>query len=254
MLFANERLEEIVKTLNIEGKVVVKDLSAKFNVTEDCIRKDLKVLENEKLLKRTYGGAVPIRKTALNVTIDKRITVNTKSKELIASKAFELIEDNETIFLDISTTNIILARLLASSFKNITVITNMVDIVSSFSECSHSKVICCGGVYNNKIDGFTGSVTIESIQKYKVDKAFIGSCGVNIFDKSVTTFDAEDGNTKKAIMSSGKQVYLVMDNSKFYFDGIYKFASLYDISTIITEGTPSEDICGVLSKTSTEII
>lgn len=254
MLFANERLEEIIKILNTEGKVVVKDLSSRFNVTEDCIRKDLKALESKQLLERTYGGGVPVRKTAVNLNINKRIALNTKPKEIIASKAFDLIEDGETIFLDISTTNILLAQLLARSNKKVTVITNMVDIVSAFSEYPHIKVICCGGIYNNVLDGFIGSVTIESIQKYKVNKAFIGSCGVNIFDKSVTTFDADDGNTKKAIMSSSKQFYLVMDNSKFYFDGIYKFASLYDISTIITEGKPSEDICRVLSKTNTDII
>ena len=75
---------------------------------------------------------------------------------------------------------------------------------------------------------------IENIIKYKVDKAFVGSCGVNIYEKSVTTFDVEDGNTKKAIINSSKETYLVMDNGKFYFDGVYKFADIYDIDAIIT--------------------
>lgn len=59
IMFANERLEEILNILKTEGKVIVKDLSIKFDVTEDCIRKDLKNLEKQKLLERTYGGAVP---------------------------------------------------------------------------------------------------------------------------------------------------------------------------------------------------
>jgi DeoR family transcriptional regulator, glycerol-3-phosphate regulon repressor len=253
-MFANERLNQIIEILNIDGKLIVKDLSLKFNVTEDCIRKDLKNLENKNLLERTYGGAMPVRKSAHNENIQRRKSVNMESKEIIATKAFNLVEDNETIFMDISTTNIMLAKLLANSAKRLTVVTNMMDIISAFSDNNIINVICTGGVFSNQLDGFTGSATIESIQKYKVNRAFIGSCGVNIFDKSITTFDVEDGNTKKAIINAGKNVYLLMNNSKFYSDGIYKFASLYDINSIITESKPTEDICEILAKTDTEIL
>ena len=253
-MFANERLDQILEILNSHGKLIVKDLSLKFSVTEDCIRKDLKNLENKNLLKRTYGGAIPARKSTHNENIQRRKSVNMESKQIIAEKAFNLIEDNETIFMDISTSNIIFAKLLADSTKHITVVTNMIDIISTFSNNNIINVICTGGVFSNKLDGFTGSAAIECIQKYKVDRVFIGSCGVNVFDKSITTFDVEDGNTKKAIINAGKNVYLLMDNSKFYADGIYKFASLYDINYIITESRPAEEICEILDKTDTGIL
>lgn len=253
-MFAQERLDTILNILNKEGKVVVKDLSSKFRVTEDCIRKDLKNLENQNLIKRTYGGAVPIRESAHNERIETRLNINIESKKLIAKKAFDLIQNNETIFLDISTTNILLSELLESSNKKITVITNMIDIVKTFSKNNNIKVICTGGTFSNDLDGFVGSMTIENILKYRVNKAFIGSCGVNIFDKSITTFDVEDGNTKKAIISISKHSYLVMENKKFYFDGVYKFAELFDINTIITEATPNENICDILKETNTKIL
>ncbi|GAA0743012.1 DeoR/GlpR family DNA-binding transcription regulator [Clostridium oceanicum] len=253
-MFAQERLDTILNILNKEGKVVVKDLSSKFKVTEDCIRKDLKNLENQNLIKRTYGGAVPIRESAHNEKIENRININVESKKIIAQKAFNLINENETIFLDISTTNILLADMLAKSNKKITVITNMIDIVKTFSINNNIKVVCTGGTFSNELDGFTGSMTIENILKYRVNKAFIGSCGVNIFDKSITTFDVEDGNTKKSIINIGNHVYLVMENKKFYFDGVYNFANLFNINTIITENTPDESILEVLKETNTKIL
>ena len=62
-MFAEERLDQILNILNSEGKIKVKNLSQHFNVTEDCIRKDLKHLENLGHLKRTYGGAIKVRQS-----------------------------------------------------------------------------------------------------------------------------------------------------------------------------------------------
>ena len=255
ILFAQERHDKIIKVLHNDSKVIVKDLSASFNVTEDCIRKDLKILEGKKLLERTYGGAVLIRKSAPLQDIEMRRTINIASKQVIARKAIDIIKENETIFLDISTTNILLAEELAKTSKRLTIVTNMLDIVSVLSKSDNNiKVICTGGVLCKELDGFTGSMAIEILSNYRPTKCFIGSCGVNILDKSVTTFDVEDGNTKKAIISISKQIFLIMENSKFYIDGTYKFATLYDIDTIITEDTPAKEIIDLLSKTNTKII
>jgi DeoR/GlpR family transcriptional regulator of sugar metabolism len=254
-LFAQERHREILNILHKEGKVIVKDLSTHFNVTEDCIRKDLKILENEDLLERTYGGAVIVRQSAHMQGVEIRKSLNAESKTLIAKKTFDIIEENETVFLDISTTNILLAEKLSKSKKKLTVVTNMLDIISVLNnEDNNVRVISTGGILSKDLDGFIGSATIESILNYKPDKCFIGSCGVNIFDKSVTTFDVEDGNTKKAVIKSSKKVYLVMENSKFYFDGTYKFATLYDIDTIITETAPDNNIINLLGDTDTNIV
>ncbi|TDT62448.1 DeoR/GlpR family DNA-binding transcription regulator [Fonticella tunisiensis] len=253
-MFASERLEEIVKILNREGKVVVKELSQLFNVTEDCIRKDLKNLENQKLIKRTYGGAVLLRSTAREEKIENRKERDLEAKRIIAEKAFGLIEENETIFLDISTINILLSEIIAKSSKRLTVITNMLDIVKSFSNNNTCKVICTGGVFNKELDGFIGAAAIESISKYKVSKAFIGSCGIDIYDGSITTFDVEDGNTKKAIMQSSRKVFLVMENKKFYIDGTYKFAHLQDVNSVITEERPNDNLLEILASNDTSVI
>lgn len=253
-MFAEERLQEILKILKSEGKLKVKELSTKFNVTEDCIRKDLKTLENQGHLKRTYGGAVPIRESAQEQDILLRKEVNLSAKTIIAEKAFNIIKDRETIFLDISTTNILLAKLLSESTKNITIITNMLEILNVLSKKNNITVVATGGILNKSLYGFTGAPTIEFISKYKFDKSFIGSCGVDVFDKSVTTFHIEDGITKKAILEASKKNYLVMENTKFHFDGNYKFTALDDINCIITDIMPETEIKNILDEFNIELI
>ena len=128
-MFTEERQSAIEKCLRENGKVKVKELSEMFQVTEDCIRKDLKILENAGKLKRTYGGAILSQDYPLKRDVVDRRQFNLDKKRTIAAKAFKLIKNNETIFLDISTTNIELAKLLATSNMRVVVVSNMIDIL-----------------------------------------------------------------------------------------------------------------------------
>jgi DeoR family glycerol-3-phosphate regulon repressor len=253
-LFAEERLSEIISLLNSAGKLKVKELSSRFSVTEDCIRKDLKILENQGHLKRTYGGAVQIRESANNYDIRSRKEINVPSKTIIAEKAFGIILDRETIFLDLSTTNILLARLLAGSTKKVTVVTNTLEILNILCSQNNITVVATGGILNKNLLGFTGAATIELISCYKFDKSFIGSCGVDAFDKNITTFDIDDGITKKAIIEASKKSYLVMENNKFQFDGNYKFATLDDIDCIIIDELPDSEIIKILEDSNIKLL
>lgn len=247
-MFPEERLNKIMEILYRDGRVVVKDLSEKFGVSQDSIRKDLKALEKEKLIKRIYGGAILETQIPKFTRVEERKTENVEAKRVIAQKAFNIIRDKETIFLDISSINILLSQILAKSDLNITVISNSIDILYNLSHQDNIQVISPGGILYREVGGFVGSATIEAIKNYRAQKVFIGSSGVDIGENSVSTFNIEDGNTKKAIMDIGKEVILVMENLKFYYGGTYNFTSLNHIDHIITEEKPSDNIVAKLNK------
>lgn len=253
-MFAEERLQEILNILKAEGKVKVKELSVKFDVTEDCIRKDLKVLESQGNLKRTYGGAVQIRESSNAYDMQERSEIDVSNKTIIAEKAFNIITDRETIFLDISTTNILVAKLLTESNKRVTVVTNMLEILNILSKQNNITVVATGGILNKNLNGFTGAPTIDLISRYKFDKCFIGSCGVDVFDRTITTFDIDDGITKSSIISSSKKTFLVMESKKFHLDGNYKFAKIDDIDSIISDKLPDKEITDVIKEFNISII
>lgn len=254
-MFTEERLDEILNILNMQGKVKVKDLSQRFNVTEDCIRKDLKQLEHTGKLKRTYGGAIQVRQSSQIYDISEREKVDISAKSIIAEKALELIQDRETIFLDISTINILIAKALLKSHKRVIVVTNMLEIANILAMSGNNiTVVVAAGVLNKALNGFIGAAANDFIKKYKFDKAFIGSCGIDAFDKSITTFEIEDGITKAAIIQSSKKTFLVMENKKFNVDGNYKFAMIDDIDSIITDEKPNEQIIEILDNSEIELI
>lgn len=252
-MFAQERLEAILEDLKQHGKIMVKDLALQYAVSEDCIRKDLKTLEHEGKLKRTYGGAVAMQNHALKDYAMRKIS-GIEEKQQIAKKAYALIEHKDMIFLDASTSNVYLAKLLAQGEKEITVVSNMVDVLSELTYAPHITLLCCGGLYNPSARAFNGAETNRQIAQYRFDKAFIGSVGLHLQQGEVVTYELEDGITKHTIIQNSKQSYLVMENHKFEFDGNYKFAHLHEIYGIISEALPATSILDALSEYGVEIL
>lgn len=247
-MFVQERHEKILSMLNAEGSVRVKELGKLFDVTEDCIRKDLALLEKHGCLKRTYGGAVLPHSNIHAFKVSERKGTDTESKKIIAAKALALIQNGDTIFLDISTSNLELARLLLDSGKKITVVTNMCDVMHTLAVPGSVTLLSTGGMFNSYCEGFTGTVSIDVISKYKFDCGFFGAVGIDVFDNSITTYDADDGYTKAAAIKNSKKTYVMAENKKFSLDGNFKYATLDGIDAIITEKAPAGEIARALSR------
>lgn len=249
-----ERLEVILEILKRDGKVRVRDLSEKFNVSEGMIRKDLSKLEQYGNIKRTYGGAILERKIIHNDNTTARIISNIEEKEKIAKLVMDEIEENDVIFMDISSTNYTVATMMADFKKNITLITNMNRIAMAFDSIPNVDIIQLGGRYYKKTGGTVGAFTVEQINKFRIDKAFIGAGGINIENNFVSNFNLDEVSTKEAIIRSSKKRYLITINEKFYNDGSYKFCGLEDIDYIITDKKPEENIVDGLSKYNVKVI
>ncbi|MGL5315145.1 MAG: DeoR/GlpR family DNA-binding transcription regulator [Peptostreptococcaceae bacterium] len=234
-MFLEERYEKILEKVETEGRVKVKDLAKEFNVTEDCIRKDLRELENREKLKRVYGGAIMQRSHQDIKPIDERKNINIDTKKNIATNAVNLINDGEIIFLDTSTINIEICKELIKSNKKLTVVTNMIEILFELKNSSNIRVICVGGEFNKEVGAIVGSAADRYIKNFTYDKSFIGVCGINKETGFISTIELEDGATKKTIIECSNKSYLVMEKEKYNYDEFYKFAKIEDIDGIVTE-------------------
>ena len=86
------------------------------------------------------------------------------------------------------------------------------------------------------------------IRQYSFDRAFIGTCGLDLTDASITTLGVEDGLTKRAALQSSRHKYIVMEKDKFYFNDSYKFAHFDDIDGIISDETPDPATVSMLEN------
>lgn len=254
-MFIEERYKSILDILERDGKVLVKDLSAKFKVSESMIRKDLQVLEKNNLLQRTYGGAINVKRTMVNSeSLFKRVEKNRDLKEIIAQKAYALIKEDDTIFLDASSISYLIAKLITQNNKRITLITNMIEMSSMINLDSKMRVIFIGGEFSPIVGGNIGSHSIEQIKLYRCTKAFIGCTGIDLQDGSISAGEPEDAGTKKAIMQISKELFLMVPNEKFNLDGIFNFSNISDFKGVITDTEPNNTIMNLLKQYDINLI
>ncbi|MFZ2689584.1 MAG: DeoR/GlpR transcriptional regulator, partial [Blautia wexlerae] len=150
-------------------------------------------------------------------------------------------------------TNIELAKLLATSNMRVVVVSNMIDILQILATNPSITAIGTGGTMYQTVNGFMGAATIEVIKQYSFDRAFIGSCGVDMTDCAITTLGVEDGLTKKAAVHSSRHKYVVMERDKFYFNDSYKYAYFDDISGIVTDEFPDDTIVSTLERAGVKL-
>lgn len=236
-MFVEERQEEILNLLHKNGKVRVKDLSEKFGVTEDCIRKDLASLEKRNLLQRAYGGAVVKERghKGHSQMVSARHNKNTEEKREIAKKAISLIKDGDVIFLDTSTTNEEIAKEIVKSGKKVRVISSMLDIANVFAGEHEAEFILLGGTYYRSQNSYLGAMTLQMLAPFRFDLAFIGVVGADLPGNTLSTYEPDDGILKKMAMEQSRNVYLAMESQKFEFQGNYAFGKWEDVTGVICE-------------------
>lgn len=238
-MLAIERRSAILEKLQAERRVVVSELSALYDVSEETIRRDLEKLDNEGYVIKSYGGAVLNENANLDLPYNIRKNRNVMGKQKIAELISQIIHDGEYIFLDASSTAVAIAKAIKNK-KGLTIITNSLEISIELLDVSDCKVILTGGEIVSTAFGVVGQITDKTIRSYYVDKAIISSKGFDL-EKGFTDSDERHANNKRSMLESARGKILAIDSSKFENISFAKICDLKDITTIVTDVKPAEN-------------
>ena len=250
-MLAIERRNAISEILAARGKVIVSELAKEFSVTEETIRRDLERLEKDGLATKTYGGAVAGNASS-DVPYRVRLGVNVDKKKIIAEKVAALIKDGQRIMLDASSTAIYVTRAIKNK-KNITVITNSVEILLELAEKSDWTVFSTGGVLKEGALSLTGSSAERMIRGYHVDIAVCSCKGIDM-KFGVTDSNEKDALIKQAVFDSAERRVLALDSDKFDKKSFVKVCDLTDVDTVVTDDKPSDTWVEYLGANGVEVI
>lgn len=237
-MLAIERRNAILEKLQAERRVVVSELSILFDVSEETIRRDLEKLENEGYAIKSYGGAVLNENANLDLPFNIRKNKNVVGKQKIAELLSDIIHDGDYLFLDASSTAVAIAKAIKHK-KDITIITNSLEIAIELLEVPDCKVISTGGEIVSTAFGLVGHVTDKTIRSYYVDKAIVSSKGFDL-EKGFTDSDERHANNKKSMLESARVKILAIDCSKFDRVAFAKIGDLRDITMVVTDAKPEE--------------
>jgi DeoR/GlpR family transcriptional regulator of sugar metabolism len=253
-MIAHQRREKILELLKEDGSAKVIDLAKIFKVTEVTIRQDLEKLEKDGLAFRDHGGAflnnVEDQVRSFSVANQQNID----KKELIAKKCLELIESGDTIVLDSgSTTTEIAKKLKDSKNKNLTIITNALNIALMLGAEPGIEVIMTGGEFKPPTLSLTGQKAADSFKGINVQKLFLATAGLSL--KAGLTYPSiSDIVVKKAMIDAAETRYLVADSTKFGKSAFASLGALSLIDYIVTDAGVEEKHKEVFMQNEIELI
>lgn len=251
-MFALERQKKILELLDRDGAVFVTKLSTELGVTEETVRRDLEKLEKQEALVRTHGGAMPIVDSNRELSLEKRKNINVEAKIRLAKEAVNHIVSGDTIFLDASTTTFYIAKEL-KNFKNITIVTNSIRVITELAGHPNLKVIAVGG-YASDNQSLVGSIAQRDItNNYFANKMFFSSRGMTESVGILESNEQECG-IKQAMMKNAEKKYYVCDNSKIGRVGFAKLAQFTDVNYVIAQGPLSDSLKKVFEDIDTKLI
>jgi len=226
----NERQSEIVKIVEKNGKVLVKDLSKMLNISEVTIRKDLNLLDEYGILIREHGFAS--KKNSADIL--NRLSINYEIKKKIAKKACDLLGENETVIIGSGSTCALLTEEISRFKPNVTIITHSLYIASHVKKIGNNKIILLGGEYQKDAQVLVGPLVRSSIKQFYVDKIFLGTDG---FIKKAG-FMGSDSLRTEAVMNmseSARKIIILTDSSKFNKRGLLVQFRVNQIYQIISD-------------------
>lgn len=236
--------------LDCSNVVKVSDLSGRFKVSEETVRRDLERLEQDGVVRRIYGGAVRVSGRAMELSFQKRQARNLEQKRRIAALAKDLVADGESILLDSSTSSLELARALPH--MRLTVLTNAVSTVVELAT-KGIDVMSTGGMLRQNNLSLVGPIAERALEGYYVDKAFLSCRGVTVREGATDASDMEV-ELKRRMLRAAKHTCLLVDSSKFGQVGFCSICSMHDIHTVITDGKVSAYIVDQLREVGVEVL
>lgn len=235
----NNRKEKILETLRQKKSVRILDLSKELKVSRETVRKDIMEMEEEGLLKKTYGGAV-LDEVNEETDYERRRFENKQEKYFIAERAVQFIEPGDTIYLDYGTTTYALAEQLVN-FENLTIVTNSIPIVNLLIHSPGINLIILGGNVRKNEDSLFGTFGLNNAKEIFVDLGFFGCAGIDL-KSGVTNYHMGEIEISKLMVEHSSSVILLTDDRKLGKSALYKTADLADIDIIITTTMKDTDI------------
>jgi DeoR/GlpR family transcriptional regulator of sugar metabolism len=236
-MLAAERRQLILDKLQEDKKVIVSELSELFGVSEETIRRDLDKFEKQGIVNKGYGGAVLKEDNKSDMPFNIRRKKNMQGKRVIGDILEQLIRDGESIMVDPSTTAVSITKALRSK-KNLTIITNSIEVLVELAGDSEWDVISTGGNLLGDYLALVGTKAIENISSYHVDKAIISCKGINMLS-GITDANELFSHVKRTMLKSADQRILAVDYTKFEITAFSQICDMAEIDIVVTDMKPS---------------
>ena len=227
------RQSAILAEVSTSGSCTVADLARRLDVSGETIRRDIKRMASQGLLRKVHGGAT-VPGPLHEASFEQRMTENAEAKEAIGRAAAAHVADGETLSFDTGTTTAYVARMLAGR-RGLTVVTNSLDIARTMG--GTNRVFVAGGTLRVELGAALGPTATEFVSQFRVRTAFLSAGAIDAED-GLTDFDMDEAQFSRALIEAAERVIVVADHSKFGKRALVRACALDRIDMLITDAAP----------------
>lgn len=248
----SSRQKGLLKVINESDYASIRDLAIQIEVSESTVRRDLDELSDGGFIGRVHGGAVKLASTTFERFHSEKMKIMTEEKRRIALAAAQMVKEGNSVFLDSGSTTQFIAYELTKK-KNLTIVTDNIDIAYSVIFDASTNVILTGGLCRRDYSAVIGSLTEDTIRRFKVDITFI-ACDAVDPKTGIYNVNYLEIGVKNEIVKCGKKTVLVADHTKFNSSALAFVCPMEEIDSVITDNELDSEDVKVITEKAIELI
>jgi DeoR family galactitol utilization operon repressor len=243
-----ERKQNILNMLTEDSGITVAEIAKVVGVSVVTVRADLDALEQDGLIVRTRGGALPV----FHPKIVEQLSSKKEEKQKIAKIAASIIKDGDSVIIGAGTTTSLIAKYLFGR-KDIHIVTNNTLILTYARVNPQLRVTLIGGEFRPSEEGVVGPLALREIEQFHVSKAFVGTDGVSLKQGFTANF-LEGAEFVRKIAEHADEVYALADSAKFGKPGFAKILPFDGVDALICDKDINKEFEKELIKAKVKVL
>ena len=237
-LIRSDRINQLEQYIMERGTANLEELTAKFDISMNTLRRDLEELSIRGNIKKVYGGASSKTHPMLT-TLHERQSRNFDAKMRIGKIASNFMDNNQLVFIDSGSTCACVISYLQDK-ENVTIVTHSLTAMEEVSKYSNLNLIGIGGSYYKVPRSFIGMDALSTLKTIAFDIVFVGT--TSILPEGLATNIFVEAEVKRTLTEQGNRIILLADESKYNHPATYRFCTFNQIDVFITDKKPSGEI------------
>lgn len=238
-MFSGERRKVIVELVRANGAASLRELARAVDASEVTVRRDLRLLEDEGLLRRHHGGAVASVGVTHEPTYSEKAHVAASEKADIADLAIELVHDGDAIVIGAGTTTQAFSRRLVR-LTDVTVVTNSLLVAQTLARARGIEVVMTGGTLRGSIFATVGGITESVVAGLHVSRAFLSGNGLTAA-RGLSTPNIQVAGVDRAMAQAAGEIVVLADHTKLGLDTMVQTVPMNRIDHVVTDAGAPED-------------
>lgn len=252
-MFIEERHQAILKLLKENGRISIGEIQEKFNISVDSARRDLRILEEKGLLKRTRGGAIPLMQVGSIPPRNREIKEVYENYDAIAKKGAEFVKENDIVYLTSGSIGFLMLKYLPKDI-NYTLVVNSVALANELKLWDNVNVYIAGGkMHQHSTASIVDSLATSFVKNMHFDLSLMTAGGVDA-EFGVSNGTDETATFQRAVIENTRKNILLMPNQKIGFKAFIKVCDVNKFNTLITDWDALEEELVKIREAGVEVI